>query len=554
MKIGAISEQATSAGPNIWSHGAGIPLPVPDERPTVYADRVGEWYVASKPEEYRKKHGLYLTSVPVADFMARRIGALEPVVRVLDPAAGGGILCCSAVEALASRDRKPRVIQLTAYEVDAELTKPLERVLSYLASWCLSKHGMRLEARVRNVDFVVAHSEALKLMHGLIPYDSDDRDFDVVISNPPYFKIARTDPRAVAALTVVHGQPNIYALFMAVGAALLKPGGDFIFITPRSFTSGPYFKRFRSVLFGVIRPKEVHVFGSRRDAFRRDEVLQENIIFSGVRQDHWNGDGTRKFLKVSSSHGVAGIGEPDCEAVPMSVAFLPEDGEKVLRLPLSERDMRIIEIVDAWPNTLRGLGLNISTGPVIPFRAEELVDGEGTVPETHAPLIWMNHVRAMRVQWPLNGRKPEYIKRDGSRTLLVPNANYVLVRRFSAKEEASRLAAAPYMARDFAVPAVGLENHLNYVYRPGETLSEDETWGLAALYNSGVLNTYFRCLSGNTQVSATELRAMPLPSYDTVVALGRKVRRLDDPTRGLDELVMDTISARMDGEVVVGER
>ena len=160
----------------------------------------------------------------------------------------------------------------------------------------------------------------------------------------------------------------------------------------------------------------------------------------------------------------------------------------------------------------------------------------------------------MRVEWPLNGRKPEYMKRDGSGTLLVPNANYVLIRRFSAKEEASRLTAAPHMARDLAAPEIGLENHLNYVYHPGKTLSEDETWGLAALYNSGILNTYFRCLNGNTQVSATELRAMPLPSYDAVVALGGKVRRLDDPTRGLDELVMDTVSARIGGEVAVGRR
>ena len=391
-------------------------------------------------------------------------------------------------------------------------------------------------------------------MHGLIPYDSDDQYFDVTISNPPYFKIAKTDPRAVAASTVVHGQPNIYALFMAVGAALTRRGGDFIFITPRSFASGHYFRRFRSVLFDVIRPEEVHVFGSRRDAFGRDEVLQENIILSGVRQDHWNGSGTRDFLKVSSSRGIGDIEEPDREAVPMSMALSPDDMEKVLRLPLSERDMRIIEIVDAWPNTLRSLGLNISTGPVIPFRAKEFVDSRGNVPETHVPLVWMNHVRTMRVEWPLNGRKPEYIKRDAPKVLLIPNANYVLVRRFSAKEEASRLTAAAHMAQDLAAPEIGLENHLNYVYRPGRTLSEDETWGLAALYNSGILNTYFRCINGNTQVSATELRAMPLPSYDTVVALGRNARRLDDPARGLDELVMDTVSARMGGEVAVGQR
>lgn len=78
--LDASSEQATSAGTDMWSHGAGIPSPVSEERPTVYADRFGECYVASKSEKYRKEHGLYLTPVPVADFMARRIGAPGPAM------------------------------------------------------------------------------------------------------------------------------------------------------------------------------------------------------------------------------------------------------------------------------------------------------------------------------------------------------------------------------------------------------------------------------------------------------------------------------------------
>ena len=65
-----------------------------------------------------------------------------------------------------------------------------------------------------------------------------NEEFDVVISNPPYFKIGKADPCATAASIVVHGQPNIYALFIAVGATLLRQGGDFITITPRSFASG----------------------------------------------------------------------------------------------------------------------------------------------------------------------------------------------------------------------------------------------------------------------------------------------------------------------------
>ena len=56
-----------------------------------------------KPDRYRKRRSLFLTPVPVADSMAGRIEVVGRKFRILDPAAGAGILCCAAVAALASR-------------------------------------------------------------------------------------------------------------------------------------------------------------------------------------------------------------------------------------------------------------------------------------------------------------------------------------------------------------------------------------------------------------------------------------------------------------------
>ena len=483
--------------------------------------------------------------------MGGRIAATGRQVRILDPAAGAGILCCAAVEALISRQPKPDAIELVAYEIDGDLIAPLRAVLDHLASWCHEQHGPTVRVRIEATDFILANADAVRPC-GLFPSCSQAEGFDAVIANPPYFKIGKSDPRAAAVPDVVHGQPNIYALFMAVGAALLRAGGDFIFITPRSFASGPYFRRFRTVFFDMIRPTAVHVFGSRRDAFRRDEVLQENVILSGIRQDRWQENGTRACLAISFSLGVADIDEAGSRELPASAVLDLASVDKVLRLPVCDADDDALALVDSWPTDLRGLGLNISTGPVVPFRATDLVTREGNVPASHAPLLWMNHVRAMRATWPLDRHKPEYIERSGAEALLVPNRNYILLRRFSAKEEARRLTAAPWIAADFAIADVGLENHLNYVHRPGGTLSEDEAWGLSALYNSRLLDTWFRAVNGNTQVSATELRAMPLPAHETIVALGRRVKRLVDPLAGLDALVGSVIASPALKEAAVG--
>ncbi|MFQ5757975.1 MAG: Eco57I restriction-modification methylase domain-containing protein [Acidiferrobacterales bacterium] len=474
--------------------------------------------------------------------MAEQIQVAGEHIRLLDPSAGAGILICGAVETLASREQAPARIDVVAYEVDPDLVGPLETALDYLRRWCAEGYGVEVVAKVVEADFVLTHAEALRLMGGLIPYQSPDTGFDIVIANPPYFKIAKSDPRAVAASSVVHGQPNIYGLFMAVGAALLRQGGDFIFITPRSFASGPYFRVFREKFFAAIRPAEVHVFGSRRDAFSRDEVLQENIIFSGTRDDGWHHEKPAHCLCISSSKGVSDIGEPARRVIALEHALDMKSVDKVLRLAVSDEDDAVLELVDSWPGSLRAYGMNISTGPVVPFRATEFIDKEANVTNGHVPLLWMNHVQAMRVSWPIGKHKPEYIK-NAATAILLPNRNYVLLRRFSAKEERRRLTAAPYLACEFYhTPFVGFENHLNYIHRPGGMLSEDEAWGLAALYNSALLDTYFRCISGNTQVSATELRAMPLPALDVITAIGKRVKSLDDPLAGLDDLVMQLVT------------
>ena len=529
----------------------GMPGPRKGERPTAYADRIGEWYAARRSDRHRKDYGLFLTPVPAADFMAGQITADAQNVRVIDPAAGAGILCCAAVEALVSRWPTPSAIELVAYEFDGDLTASLRAVLDHLSDWCRGRYQVTVALHIEATDFIMANADALR-PYGLFPALSEAGSFDVVIANPPYFKIGKHDPRAAAVSEVVHGQPNIYALFMALGAALLRQRGSFVFITPRSFASGPYFRRFRTVFFDMIQPTGIHVFGSRRDAFRRDAVLQENIIISGVRQDRWHKNGTAASLTISSSLGVDDIDESSAREVSADAVLDLDSVDKVLRLPVCDDDEEVLALVDSWPSSLRDLGLNISTGPVVPFRATELVVGEGEVPASHVPLLWMNHVRAMRTTWPLNRHKPEYIARAGAEALLVPNRNYVLIRRFSAKEEPRRLTAAPYIAADFEVPEVGLENHLNYVHRPGRGLSVDEAWGLAALYNSRLLDTWFRAVNGNTQVSATELRAMPLPERDTIVALGQRVKRVADPIAELDTLVASMIAPPTLKEAAVG--
>jgi adenine-specific DNA-methyltransferase len=131
---------------------------------------------------------------------------------------------------------------------------------------------------------------------------------------------------------------------MAASAALLREGGELAFITPRSFTSGAYFHVFRERFFASVRLVSVHIFNSRRDAFGRDDVLQENIIVRGIRDDAWHQNAGRATLLVSSSHGVADLKNLVRRSMPLTSALDMSSTDRVLRLPILEGEHEAVRL------------------------------------------------------------------------------------------------------------------------------------------------------------------------------------------------------------------
>lgn len=102
--------------------------------------------------------------------------------------------------------------------------------------------------------------------------------YDMVIGNPPYMKIAKDAPEAKAMPDVCYGAPNLYFLFASMGMFNLRLNGEMVYIIPRSWTSGAYFKKFRQKFLteGVL--EHIHLFASRDKVFENESVLQETII------------------------------------------------------------------------------------------------------------------------------------------------------------------------------------------------------------------------------------------------------------------------------------
>ncbi|KAB2892905.1 MAG: N-6 DNA methylase [Bacteroidetes bacterium] len=479
---------------------------------------------------YRKAAGQFLTPPTLAHFAAEQLGTIQNGSRVLDPAIGSGTLTCAVIERLIQAGQ-PLEIWLEGYEIDPELCRIAEEMLQQ-ATDVAARHGIRVHFQVQCCDFIL---EKMKPAAPLFDTEQTNCSYSHIIVNPPYFKINQVTDYGRAAKGQIKGHTNIYTLFMALTMKLLQPDGTACFIVPRSFCSGTYFADFRQQIISETSPTSVHVFEAREGNF--DGVLQENVVFSFQRKP------LAQRITISTSPTLTDLPEQITIREVDMQHFLGKRGKKLFfRLPTHELDEQILEALDSWSGTLYSYDLEVSTGPIVPFRLRPFLMDVVEVGKS-VPLLWLHHVKAQTLLLnAVNGRqKPRaFSTAPEAQPWLTPTANYVLLRRFTAKEEARRLVAAPFLADNFPYPWVGLENHLNYIYRKNNSLTAIEAVGIAGLLNCGLLDRYFRIGNGNTQVNATELRAMPLPAWEVICAVGERLSA-GNMTSYLDEIVTDTL-------------
>ena len=507
-----------------------------------YSYEQGKRILEKRETNTLKEHGQFLTPPSVARYMAKQLGQIDGGASLLEPAIGSGVLVCAVIELLIA-EKRPLEILITAYETDKELCDVSLEVLK-VASKEAEKNGIKINWQVYKEDFVLACLPEDKQPSLFSQNKSTQKLFTHIISNPPYFKLNAEDKRVKAVHGKLNGHTNIYTLFMALSAKLLSPKGKACFIVPRSFCSGVYFSEFRRDLLKDVTPFSLHIFQSRNNVFKGGEVLQENVIFSfeklsqPLKHRYWAG-----YVNISSSQDDKSLENGIISRQVSYKHFLNDhDGLLLLRIPTGILDEQILDVVDKWDGSLGKYGFQVSTGRVVPFRAKGLLKGEVKEEMGTVPLLWMQNVQPYQTKYPIgNFNKPQAILANDP-SLLVPNANYVLLRRFSAKEDKRRLVSAPFIAEKFDFEQIGFENHLNIIFRKRGVLSTSETIGLSAILNSALIDRYFRIVNGNTQVNAAELRILPIPPLEVIKNFGEKIQKtqVDTPEK-IESIIFSTL-------------
>ena len=103
----------------------------------------------------------------------------------------------------------------------------------------------------------------------------------------------------------------------------------------------------------------------------------------------------------------------------------------------------------------------------------------------------MHNIKGIDVEWSIekNGKAKAIEINPESRNLVFPMRNYIVLKRFTSKEQKKRVHAAVLNADNFSdFEFIGLENHLNYIHKKGASIYLDEAYGIAALLNTTIID------------------------------------------------------------------
>lgn len=424
-------------------------------------------YLENFTKATRKHKGQFFTSFETASYMASMFSSFTgDEIRILDPGAGTGILSAAVVERLQKNDGL-KAIHLTCYETDENVLPILHANILYLQS----NSDIPLYAEIVKSNFVLDLAEEFAA-------GKPSNTYDWVIMNPPYKRLPKSEPEGKAMSSICWGSPNLYFLFMALG--MFQCTGEMVCITPRSWTTGSYYRKFRDYILDVGGISQIHMFANRNNVFDMEEVLQETMITKMVKGHQ------PAYVQVTTSN--ANFDVESKVAYFVSYETILYNGY-VLPVTCKEDEDALLQIRNA-KDTFETLGLWIHTGPVVDFREKAFL--RDTSADGYVPVIEQYNIRDGKVVFP-SGKKDRWcdMRRLG---LMLRNQNFLFIKRYTTNEEKKRLQCAPYFASENEdLSCISAGNKVSFV--TGEKLQDDAFLvHLFEVLNSDLYERYYRIL------------------------------------------------------------
>lgn len=345
-------------------------------------------------------------------------------------------------ELLLCARNKNKNIKIYGWDVDKEILK-------------VARANLGAKANLQSID-------------GLLVNDMNNF-FDVVIANPPYFEMKPSQTIKNKYASVIGGRANIYALFIKQIIDVTKENGYIALIVPPSMNNGEYFNKLREFILENTEIKFLKVI-TDPSLFIEAQTSIQVLILQKKKNPKPNGKYTIDFEALTGS--------------PKKRIILTGDALMTKKHWLESK-------------SIHALGYDVITGSLTWNKYRKALSGKQK--SNYLPIYYSKDIgKDGKIHFNENLASKRYLKGSEANAL---SGKAIIVNRIVGGVGVGSIRAALVEGEYFA------ENHVNVII-PRKDVKQEIT--LKELHHiltrDETLPDYLRAFTGNTQLSASELK------------------------------------------------
>jgi adenine-specific DNA-methyltransferase len=325
-------------------------------------------------------------------------------------------------------------------------------------------YGFDIDKKLINISSKLVKNASIKNFD-FLNIDINKKKYDYIIGNPPYFELKLNEEIKKKYFDIIKGRVNIFSLFIKTGLDLLKDGGYLAYVVPPSMNNGAYFSKLREYII-------------------KNSSLEYLNIIDGADNFHLaNQKVMLIILKKTNSK-------------KSSKYIFKKNG-----ITIFTEDKKFLN--KAYKNTvsLKDIGYTVKTGSIIWNEHKEKLTNDKN---NSTLLIWASNINNGKIIIGYTKVKPQYIKNISND--LIIKSRVVVVNRITGSSKDINIKAAIVNEKEFVC-----ENHVNVIYM---SKNANQNYSLEDIFKALQNKTnikVMRLISGNTQISKTELeRLLPI--------------------------------------------